>query len=71
MNAIEYSEISRLAIKLKPSAERMVKKSHPWIFADSIIKQSSSGKAGDVAVVFDTKTNKFLNNIALCWYRWK
>ncbi|MDG2331465.1 MAG: class I SAM-dependent rRNA methyltransferase [Flavobacteriales bacterium] len=60
MNAIEYSEISRLAIKLKPSAERMVKKSHPWIFADSIIKQSSSGKAGDVAVVFDTKTNKFL-----------
>ena len=60
MNAIQNSKINRLAIKLKPSAERMVKQSHPWIFADSIIKQSSSGKPGDVAVVFDTKSNKFL-----------
>ncbi len=60
MNAIQNSKVNRLAIKLKPSAERMVKQSHPWIFADSIIKQSSSGKPGDVAVVFDTKSNKFL-----------
>ncbi|MBP2833523.1 class I SAM-dependent methyltransferase [Aquimarina sp. U1-2] len=50
----------RLAVKLRPSAEKMVKRGHPWVFADSISKQSAEGKAGDLAIVYDTKKNTFL-----------
>ncbi len=53
-------ETKRIAIKLKPAAERMVKKRHPWVFDGSITKQSSDGKAGDLAIIYDTKKNKFL-----------
>jgi len=53
-------EPDRLAIKLKPAAERMVKKGHPWVFSDSIVKQSAEGKAGDLAIIYDNKKNKFL-----------
>ena len=53
-------EPDRLAIKLKPAAERMVKKGHPWVFSDSIKKQSAEGKAGDLAIIYDNKKNKFL-----------
>lgn len=59
---IDLPEINteKIAIKLKPSAERMVKKSHPWVFDEGIKKQSIAGKAGDLVIVFDTKKNKFL-----------
>ena len=50
----------RIAIKLKPAAERMVKKRHPWVFEEGIVKQSHKGEAGDLAIVFDNKNNKFL-----------
>lgn len=50
----------RIAIKLKPATERMVKKGHPWVFDKGIIKQSEKGQAGDLAIIFDTKKNKFL-----------
>lgn len=52
--------IQRLAIKLKPAAERMVKKGHPWIFEGGIVKQSQAGNAGDLAIVYDQRKNKFL-----------
>jgi 23S rRNA (cytosine1962-C5)-methyltransferase len=51
---------NRIAIKLKPAAERQVKKGHPWVFEGSIIKQSDDAQAGDLAIVFDQKKNKFL-----------
>lgn len=51
---------SRIAIKLKPAAERQVKKGHPWVFEGSIIKQSGEAEAGDLAIIFDQKKNKFL-----------
>ncbi len=38
----------------------MVKKGHPWIFEDSIVKQNKPAKTGDLAIIFDTKKNKFL-----------
>lgn len=53
-------EINRLAIRLKPAAERMVKKGHPWVFDKGIVKQNKEGKAGDLAIIFDNKKNKFL-----------
>ncbi len=52
--------VNRLAIKLKPAAERMVKKGHPWVFTDGITKISGEGKSGDLAIIFDNKKNKFL-----------
>ncbi|MGH1338672.1 MAG: class I SAM-dependent rRNA methyltransferase [Aureispira sp.] len=50
----------RLAIKLKPAAQRMVKKGHPWVFEGGITKQSTEGQAGDLAIIYDNKKNKFL-----------
>ncbi len=38
----------------------MVKKGHPWVFDKSIVKQSKKGTAGDLAIIFDRKKNKFL-----------
>ncbi|MFT7613040.1 MAG: 23S rRNA (cytosine1962-C5)-methyltransferase [Parvicellaceae bacterium] len=60
MNLIPAISTKRIAIKLKPAAERMAKKSHPWVFEDSIIKQNQEGEPGDLAIIFDSKTNKFL-----------
>lgn len=48
----------RLAIKLKPTAEKLVKQGHPWIFSDSILKISKDGKAGDLAILFDNRKDK-------------
>ena len=49
----------RIAIHVKPAAERALKGGHPWLFEDAIRKQSREGEAGDLAVVFDRK-NRFL-----------
>lgn len=60
MSIIPKIEPRRLAIKLRPAAEKMVKRGHPWIFADSIAKQNVDGKAGDLAIIYDTKRNGIL-----------
>ncbi len=60
MKITPFIETKRLAIKLKPSAEKMVKQGHPWIFENSILKQNTDGKAGDLAIVYDNKKNNFL-----------
>ncbi|MBW1296517.1 class I SAM-dependent rRNA methyltransferase [Aquimarina litoralis] len=60
MNFIPDINFQRIAIKLRPAAEKMVKKGHPWIFENSIIKQSAKGNAGDLAIVYDNKKNKIL-----------
>lgn len=49
-----------ISVKLRPKAERMVKKRHPWVFEDSIVKINNEGTSGDVVVVYDNKKNKFL-----------
>ena len=50
----------RLAVKVKQKAERMIRKEHPWIFDESITKLSQEGQAGDLAIIYDQKKNKFL-----------
>ncbi|WP_298423753.1 class I SAM-dependent rRNA methyltransferase [uncultured Kordia sp.] len=60
MIALPEISTSKIAIKLKPSAETLVKKGHPWIFENSIIKQNKEGNSGDLAIIFDTRKNKFL-----------
>lgn len=51
---------NRIAIKVKSAAERMIRKEHPWVFEDSIVKQSQEGAAGDLAIIYDQKKNKLL-----------
>jgi 23S rRNA (cytosine1962-C5)-methyltransferase len=50
-----------IAIKLKPNAELRIKKEqHPWVFDESIVKQSKEGQPGDLAIVFDKRKDEFL-----------
>ena len=53
-------ETNKIAIKLNPKAEVLVKKGHPWIFDQSIKKQNAEGNSGDLAILFDNRKNKFL-----------
>lgn len=57
----QLPEVSKrnIAIHVKPAAERAIKSGHPWLFDNSIRKQSRTGNAGDIAVIFDKK-NQFL-----------
>ena len=50
----------KVAIKLKSNAEILIKKGHPWVFDQSIVKQNQTGKSGDLAIIFDQRKNKFL-----------
>lgn len=45
----------RLALRVSNDALRQVRSGHPWLFDRSVISQSGTGKAGDLAVVFDGK----------------
>ena len=40
---------------MNPSAERALRREHPWLFADSITSQSHAGQPGDLAVIFDSR----------------
>lgn len=53
-------DIQRLAVKLKPKSETYIRQGHPWIFESSIIKMNKDGQAGDIAIIFDQKKNKYL-----------
>lgn len=62
---IDFSKLptpsdKNIAIKVKPAAERAIKQGHPWVFEDAIVKQSTTGTFGDLAVIYDKKKNKFL-----------
>jgi 23S rRNA (cytosine1962-C5)-methyltransferase len=50
----------RLAVHVKPAAERALRQEHPWVFEDSITKQNTEGEAGSLAIIFDRKKDKFL-----------
>jgi 23S rRNA (cytosine1962-C5)-methyltransferase len=47
----ELSE-NKISMQLSPSAEREVKKGHPWVFDKGVIKQNKEGAAGDLAVLY-------------------
>src|ERR1700742_4702235 len=48
-----------LRLRLTATAESIVRKGHPWVFAQSIRKQNRDGATGELAVIFD-RSNKFL-----------
>ncbi|WP_062058136.1 class I SAM-dependent rRNA methyltransferase [Aquimarina longa] len=60
MNITPYIETKRIAVKVRSSAEKMVKRCHPWVFEESIIKQNITGEAGDLVIIYDHKKNTFL-----------
>lgn len=43
----------RMAVHVKPAAERALRSGHPWIFDEAIRSQSHEGQSGDLAVIFD------------------
>ena len=45
----------RIAVHVTPTAERSIRSGHPWVFENSIRKQSFNGRPGDLAVLFDRK----------------
>lgn len=45
----------RLALHVSREAERALRGGHPWLFENSIERQSHAGNPGDLAVVFDQK----------------
>lgn len=51
--------MSRIAIKLNKAGERAVKKGHPWIFEQSIVKGNEpQNETGALCIIFDQRTNK-------------
>lgn len=56
---IELPSNKRIALRVKPAAERALRQGHPWLFEQSIRRQSRGGRSGDLAVVFDAK-DRFL-----------
>ena len=49
-----------IALRVKPAAEHAIRQGHPWVFEESISKQSHLGNAGDLAVIYDSAKNGFL-----------
>lgn len=60
MQALPEITPQRLAVKLRPAAEKAAKQGHPWVFESGIAKVNKEGKAGDLAIIFDQRKNKFL-----------
>lgn len=48
---------SRIAFRIKATAEKEIRNGHPWLFDRSIRYQSHDGNPGDLGVVFDSKRN--------------
>ncbi len=57
--AIPKPSDKRIALRVKPAAERALRKGHPWLFDKAILRQSREGRPGDLAVIFDKK-DRFL-----------
>ncbi len=49
-----------ISMRVKGAAERALRQGHPWVYEDSIIKQSHLGSSGDLAVIYDRNKNNFL-----------
>ncbi len=52
--------MNRLPVTLTAAGERALKSGHPWLFDGAIAKLKGEGKAGDLAIIFSFKKNKFI-----------
>lgn len=55
LRALPEANARRLAVRVQPFVERVLRDGHPWLYADGITHISREGAAGDIAVVFDRK----------------
>ncbi len=51
---------NRLATKLTPQGERILRSGHPWLFDGAVAAVKGEGQAGDLAIIFDRKRDKFI-----------
>lgn len=59
-HALPDLQPQRLAVKLTAQGERSVRSGHPWIFSNSISKLNKEAKAGDLAIIFGTRSNEVM-----------
>ncbi len=45
----------RVALRVTPQAEQAIRQGNPWLFAQTIQRQSHAGAPGDLAIIFDQK----------------
>lgn len=55
LDLLPRASAKRIAIHVKPAAERALRSGHPWVFDQAIRKQSHAGQPGDLAVIFDSQ----------------
>lgn len=48
-----------LALRVTATAEQVLRRGHPWLFASAVRRQSAEGRPGDLAVIFD-RERRFL-----------
>jgi 23S rRNA (cytosine1962-C5)-methyltransferase len=59
LKTTDVSKPSRLRLRVTATAETILRKGHPWLFADSIREQNRDGQLGETAVVYD-RNDSFL-----------
>ena len=52
--------MANIAIRLNQKAALAIRKGHPWVFSDSIMKISREGAYGDTAIAFDQSGKNWL-----------
>ena len=50
----------RIPVNLTAAGERALRAGHPWLFDGAVASVKKPGKAGDLAVIFSHKKNKFI-----------
>ena len=53
-------QVATIAFKVNKNAEKAIVQKHPWVFSNSIVKQSKDGEAGDLCIIFKHSNNKLL-----------
>lgn len=53
-------KVNRIPVTLSAPGERALRSGHPWLFDGAIQTIKGKGKAGDLAVIFSHKKNKFI-----------
>ena len=49
---------ARLATKLSPQGERILRSGHPWLFDRAVESVKGTGRPGDLAIIFDRKKDR-------------
>src|SRR6266851_5558128 len=51
--------LTRLHLRIRPTAEWKLRSGHPWLYSESILEQNREGQLGELAVIYD-RFNNFL-----------